>query len=342
MDAQLAPINLPPTFKNLPIELQDVIISHLGQQTLAGEHWRIVKAHGHLIQTLILKSNDMWLLHLFLKYSPTNFSSLTTIEVRAPLECYKDEEFARFLDLSSAGWKRLCFLQTGEFDSIIDIKSQFAKALLKHTGTLEVVRMHCKTEMDWRAVDELLCMAPLLKQVFFYGDYQSRRGGWMEAATIVGSSWICDNLQIFGYQIGGIPRADITRNIRNRPVSDSVTPGALQKSIALQRQIYAKLARLTKLRQLTLGFPPAETQLTYALEFPPGTTRDWSLGILDKDTHGQFNCLAMTVESGLDLLKGLTELRTVDLRYMDVDVHREKEQRWFKENWPLAKILTTD
>ena len=46
----------------------------------------------------------------------------------------------------------------------------------------------------------------------------------------------------------------------------------------------------------------------------------------------------MTVDGGLDLLSGPRELRKVDLTNVEVYIDSEREQRWFKENWPLAKV----
>lgn len=43
----------------------------------------------------------------------------------------------------------------------------------------------------------------------------------------------------------------------------------------------------------------------------------------------------MNLGSGLDLLKGLKELKVV------VYVKGEKERAWFKEKWPHATIITT-
>ncbi|KAF9898296.1 hypothetical protein EC991_000311, partial [Linnemannia zychae] len=99
------------------------------------------------------------------------------------------------------------------------------------------------------------------------------------------------------------------------------------ESIAIQRLVYAKLARLTKLRELRLGFP-LDTSV-----------RNYHRG--DKEYYQQYGCLAMTLESGLDLLKGLKELRVVGLEDMEVYIDDDKEKTWFAQNWPNA-VLKTD
>ncbi|KAF9121271.1 hypothetical protein BGW39_010661 [Mortierella sp. 14UC] len=76
-----------------------------------------------------------------------------------------------------------------------------------------------------------------------------------------------------------------------------------QKSIDLQRQNYSELAWIANLRELTLSYP--------FIDF----FRD---PLASMDIH-QDACLAMTMDSGPDLLKDLKELWRVDLRSMEVD-----------------------
>lgn len=139
--------------------------------------------------------------------------------------------------------------------------------------------------------------------------------------------WVCSELEVFECQIGIIPRPDITRNILDGPASGHACDGTTQESIDLQRKVYAKLAQLTKLRELTLGFP-IHTKYKYKHG--------------DKEYYRQYDCLVMTLESGLDLLKRLKELRVVGLEDMEVYGDGEKEQSWFAEHWPHATIGVTD
>lgn len=64
-----------------------------------------------------------------------------------------------------------------------------------------------------------------------------------------------------------------------------------------------------------------------------------------KEYWQQYSCLAMNLDSGLDLLKGLKELkelRVVGLEDMEVYVEGEKEVSWFVEHWPNATIGVSD
>ncbi|KAG0368595.1 hypothetical protein BGX24_002763, partial [Mortierella sp. AD032] len=85
------------------------------------------------------------------------------------------------------------------------------------------------------------------------------------------------------------------------------------------------LGRLTKLRELRLG-----------LSVDPTRYPNYQRG--DREIYRQYDCLAMTLDSGLDLLKGLKELRVVGLEDMEVYIDGDGEQSWFAEHWPLAKI----
>lgn len=54
-----------------------------------------------------------------------------------------------------------------------------------------------------------------------------------------------------------------------------------------------------------------------------------------------YDCLAMILDSGLGLLRGLKNLRIVGLEDMEIYIDGDSERSWFAENWPDAKISTT-
>ncbi|KAF8946242.1 hypothetical protein BGZ47_000991 [Haplosporangium gracile] len=55
----------------------------------------------------------------------------------------------------------------------------------------------------------------------------------------------------------------------------------------------------------------------------------------------QFDCLAMSLESGLDLLRDLKDLSHVELVDMEVCVDGNKEQARFSKHWPYTKTMAT-
>ncbi|KAF9396498.1 hypothetical protein CPC16_001180 [Podila verticillata] len=62
----------------------------------------------------------------------------------------------------------------------------------------------------------------------------------------------------------------------------------------------------------------------------------------DKEHDRQYDCLSMSLESGLDLLSGLKNLRVVALEDMEVDIDGDSEQKWVAEHWPKARVITTE
>ncbi|KAF9213728.1 hypothetical protein BGZ59_004931 [Podila verticillata] len=55
-----------------------------------------------------------------------------------------------------------------------------------------------------------------------------------------------------------------------------------------------------------------------------------------------FRAEAAGLESGLDLLSGLKNLRVVALEDMEVDIDGDSEQKWVAEHWPKARVITTE
>ncbi|KAG0371619.1 hypothetical protein BGX24_001428 [Mortierella sp. AD032] len=211
---------------------------------------------------------------------------------------------------------------------LFNFRDQAFEALCKHTSTLEVFRIEVNSLLDSHQTNHLLCSAPNLKEIYFAWNYELAWGSRMDARAIVQSDWICNNLEVFACQIGEIPRPDITRDIYYRKARVFTCPGSPQYSIELQRQVYSKLAKLTKLRELRLGFVLDTIHPSYGRE--------------REEYYRQYQCLAMTLESGLDLLKGLQNLRVVDLSNMEIYIDGDEEQRWFAEHWPNATILETE
>ncbi|KAK3848397.1 MAG: hypothetical protein J3R72DRAFT_484616 [Linnemannia gamsii] len=310
------------TFMDLPLESG----SEAWQDSLS----RALKTSGHLVQSLKLRSMGKGDLHSFLECCPSTFPQLTSAGIEGSEDSGEDKDIARFIELCSVGWKKLVFRKTegAKSQGHFSFRHQAFEALCKHTSTLEIFRIEFRSTLGCDQTNHLLCSAPNLKELYFAWNWEYNYGGWMNASGIVQSDWICHNLEVFACQIGEIPRPDITRYIYDREADSFTYPGSRQRSIELQRQVYSKLAKLTKLRELRLGFVLDTTHLSYGRE--------------DAEIYRQYDCLAMTLESGLDLLKGLQNLRVVDLSNMEIYIDGDEEQSWFAEHWPNATILETE
>ncbi|KAF9126621.1 hypothetical protein BGX30_015159, partial [Mortierella sp. GBA39] len=285
---------------------------------------RALKANGHLIHSMKFRSEVYCVLEDFLRFCPPKFQQLTSAEFDCSLEFVNDPDIAY-----SAKWRRLVFRESIRPKLGIEFSRKSFEALLKHAGTLEIFRLETRNSVEDTHIDQLLCTAPRLKELYLSGNYDTSLGGWLDARTIVKSEWVCQDLEVFRCRIGNISRPEITRTICRKPAAKRhVKRGTMEESINLQRQVYAKLARLTKLRVLRLGLP-MDTN-----------SKDYSRG--NKEYWRQYDCLAMTLESGLDILKRLGSLRTVGLEDMEIYIDDDKEQTWFAENWPHATIGQSD
>ncbi|KAF9115530.1 hypothetical protein BGX30_006262 [Mortierella sp. GBA39] len=251
------------------------------------------------------------------------FPNLYSAEISSEIGMSTDRTMAQFLELTGAKWKSLVVDNISDCEYARYFGGRSMEVLARHAEFLTVFRWNCEGGSTQRPVEQLLCSAPKLKELSVVG-YYKLNGGCVDARKIVELEWVCLDLEVFQCRIRNIPRPDITREIGNHSAVVFVEEGTLQESLDLQRQVYTKLARLTKLRELKLGLVIEMYTLAYELG--------------DKTYKRQFDCLAMTLDSGLDLLKGLKELRVVGLEDMEVYVEGEREQAWFKEHWPNAKI----
>ncbi|KAG0273290.1 hypothetical protein BGZ95_010886 [Linnemannia exigua] len=347
-------------FSTLPQEIQDTVASYLNQQDLTvciricrawnavffPALWRHVeilldndntkqiadtlKVNGELVHSLRLTTEGKGLCKLAHLRDLVALPKLTSMEITGSFDMIWDEQLARLVGLCSpAGWKRLSFCFAGEYFSCLYFRNQSFAALLNHVNTLVVVRFEGLSKMNSEHIDTLLCSAPLLKDVYIYSNCCNRDFvPCMDAMAIAQSEWVCSNLEVLVCQIRGVPRSDITRDICGQPAHKRIQYGTLQESLALQHQIYTKLGRLVKLRELTLGLP---------LDI---STSD--CGPRDQAYYRQFDCLAMSLDSGLDLLRDLGRLQVVGLQDMEVYVDGDREQEWVREYWPHARIQWTD
>ncbi|KAG0286854.1 hypothetical protein BGZ97_007290 [Linnemannia gamsii] len=141
------------------------------------------------------------------------------------------------------------------------------------------------------------------------------------ASHVLQSNWVCTWLVRLSIHIGDIPRPDIKCNEAGRPVKAAGEPidsCTVEESHTLQRRIYQQLGQLRLLEELFLGYASSQT-----LNDTEGYEAD----------KAQRNCLEMSLESGLDELRGLKCLRVLAVAYM---AHRIEapELDWMQKNWP--------
>ncbi|KAF9119487.1 hypothetical protein BGW39_000271 [Mortierella sp. 14UC] len=278
--------------------------------------WEGLKTNAHLVQSLTLHFDSDDRLYLdsnqeasdnFFEFSSVIFPRLTSATFLG-LRKRGDLVVGLLKMGSAAGWKELTL---GMFDErhnegeqqgrVVVSADKMVKAILEQAPTLEVLKLDGAEYFASKDVNQLLCTAPNL------------RDPCLDANDVTQLAWVCKNLEIFGCGIGAIPRPDITRRIRGNATSDYTIVGTHSHSTDLQRRVYSQLSQLTELKELYLGSPLAN----YEQRAGDQEEQDEYKPFRQDSPLRQFDCLAMTMESGLDLLKELKNLRIVELKDME-------------------------
>ncbi|KAG0056156.1 hypothetical protein BGZ89_002186, partial [Linnemannia elongata] len=299
----------PTSFTSLPEELQVMVASYLPQHN-AAICLRVCQAWRRIFTPFVwrhIKSKSStgrtvdWEISFL---ESTRSGSLKTqgqwIQ-SIDLDCHPDV-IEEFLDLSPETFPRLTSLSFKNPKCGLLISSFIVKAPVGNGSGLRTLEIHGFEQVgdfERYSAQALLEHASTLE----VARLRDRDGedSFLDAHDVVSRDWVCTELEVFGCPIRGIPRPDITE-IAGEPAYDFIKKGTKQESLDLQRGVYLQLGRLTKLRKLILGV---------------GVLPRQGDNYLKRQRDYQHDCLAMTFESGLDLLKDLKELETVDLREMD-------------------------
>ncbi|KAF9125011.1 hypothetical protein BGW39_007735, partial [Mortierella sp. 14UC] len=245
-----------------------------------------------------------------------------------------DESLSFLIGASARGWKSFMFDGTqGSFFGRLS-----AKAILTHASTLENVRLEGCTAFTSTDIQQLFCSAPKLKR--FHGisiDRLHEKDLALRADELVQSEWVCTGLESFACKITHVPRPDVLIRTNGRALTSPMhTTGTIEASYQLQGRVYEQLSRLCKLRHLVLGgdigaYGVKTLELAMKERIVEGRFFDPKFF----QAGYQYDCLSMTLESGLDQLKGLRDMRAVVVEGMAVGLSNPGELDWQKEHWPL-------
>ncbi|KAF9079418.1 hypothetical protein BGX23_004145, partial [Mortierella sp. AD031] len=131
---------------------------------------------------------------------------------------------------------------------------------------------------------------------------------------------------VFKIKITCIPRPDVTKLLDGRQRDDALKETRAQVGKQLQKRIYERLSRFINLEELCLGHGAKENRRL-----------SHSDDAIDGEDY-QYECLEMTLESGLDQLKGLKNLRVLDVRMMAQRIGL-KEVQWMTQYWPRLREI---
>ncbi|KAF9899179.1 hypothetical protein EC991_009342, partial [Linnemannia zychae] len=156
--------------------------------------------------------------------------------------------------------------------------------------------------------------------------------------------WVCWSLRRLNIQICGLARPDLLRTGDMDPVSFNA---AMKESREIQRQIYRQIASLKYLEELWLGdgalFPEDFVDIDELAAAAGGAGANdvpWEphMYALKYGNGHQTTCLELTLDSGLDILGTLKELRVIDITRMK---HRlgVDEMEWMEDHWPNLRTI---
>ncbi|KAG0279483.1 hypothetical protein BGZ96_001949 [Linnemannia gamsii] len=229
------------------------------------------------------------------------------------------------------------------------------EALLRHAPSLEHLEIATR-DISSNILQALFCSAPFLRTLTTMAEdlgYRPHPEVELDALQIIDGPWTCTQLEVFECKILNVPRPDIVDTPLGHNLNLVLPPGppfgpvtaedqtpltgamlvAQQESHVVQRGVLRQLGRLNHLRVLSLG----------------RGGRDWDHGdysrleirgirILAVDAYVDRNCLELSLESGLDELRGLQALEELNVYQL---AHRIglAEVQWMAEHWPSLKSI---
>ncbi|KAG0016723.1 hypothetical protein BGZ81_011076 [Podila clonocystis] len=165
-------------------------------------------------------------------------------------------------------------------------------------------------------------------------------------------SWSCVGLRRLRCEIVGIPRLTSAKEIAAfrarvfKPTADEIATlkevptrestqdqaGLAAHSLAVQKKVLSQLARLTRLRELHLGFMGTSTRIpSHLVDFQGKACAFVDMPVSDT--------LEFSLDSGLDQLANLRELRSVTIKGNHHMIGCA-ELDWMVEHWPMLQLIS--
>lgn len=227
---------------------------------------------------------------------------------------------------SLRGWKTLALSSVKP----VNARTLWQTSLLQHVDTLETLYLegfHPNTDYDDAFMGQLLESSPRLKHLIF-AHSKDYRMPWSKISET--SNWACRDLEVF--RVPFIYRWYMfdAGEERNR----------------FQKQLYRQLGRLTKLKELIFGeMEDDELILDKGDGYGGQRQPRYYQPFISDGIHPRYFLVSsfyspgMTLESGMDVLRDLKQLRRVGLKGLKTHafLKSEKDRVWVKENWPLLQ-----
>ncbi|KAG0053136.1 hypothetical protein BGZ83_001608 [Gryganskiella cystojenkinii] len=239
-----------------------------------------------------------------------------------------DARIAEVIQASKIGWKNLSL---SFFHGLGPLSTA---ALLKHSASLESLVLE---ECDGFGSDEvqaILSSCPnlrILRAMTSNGSHFTSTV-YLDAREMIDSPWICHKLEELKLEITGFARPDQKIDQYDNPLTGPLHDGTIQ-GFDLQQLVYKQLGELRRLKVLWLGHDKQDLddEENY---FP---LPDGRFKYIDPEV--QHTCLEFSLKSGLALLAGLKDLRSLNLDRMKTRIGLGEIQ-WMVAQWPkLERII---
>ncbi|KAF9111364.1 hypothetical protein BGX27_005033 [Mortierella sp. AM989] len=250
---------------------------------------------------------------------------ISDITLRCMTEIPQDDSMISDLIQSSQSLKRLSISFFSGFGPLS------TAALVGHSTTLETLVLEDCYGIISEDIQAVLSSCANLK-TFRVVPTHNTSTAYLEADDLVDSPWACLRLEHLQLIIEGIPRPDIRNNRYGERLTGPLHDGTIT-GFDLQKKVYQQLGKLTKLRELWLGF---NNENLDDIGFDRFTIDDLHLGFFDSGE--QVECLEFSLESGLELLHGLKELRVLKIDSLRTRIGLS-EAMWMGREWPKLKRI---
>ncbi|KAK3811096.1 MAG: hypothetical protein J3Q66DRAFT_443350 [Benniella sp.] len=215
------------------------------------------------------------------------------------------EDTEAILSLRHQGWKEVTI-------GISDFP-QFPIHLMMYSAALERLAFVAVYGITDRDIVQLLACCPNLRGFVYHGlSPDNGQSGGIDAQFFIDQDhdsgslkpWICEtSLRELEIRIQGIPRPDVKES---KVIEDY--PGHGRE---IQQQVYDRLARFINLETFRLG---------------------------GSRLYPETCCLEMSLESGLDRISGLKELKELDVSFMRTWIG-EEEVKWMVKHWSKLCVI---
>ncbi|KAF9136900.1 hypothetical protein BGX30_010719 [Mortierella sp. GBA39] len=275
------------------------------------------------------------------------FACLKLVNLEWRKSLYDDEDhIVRLIRLTKLGWKELRLPDMPMFGAVA------LEAVMEHAETLEVFRFESSDEIQENAFLDLLCSARNLRRLEGIVDRQRKRfttevmvhaeAAYMEHVDGGGDrSWVLGpSMEHLQLRIEGVPRPDVVSRLNGSELIFQQTGLDPTLRFDVQRWIYTQLSRMTGLEELILGLQDLSigTMKFAGVDSSMNLVAMEEAALLNGVRMFNYQSLEFSLESGLNLLAELKELRMLDVRstahYIGV-----AELEWMHRNWPKLERI---